>query len=204
MENSVQGALGLHCAIAKDNGHLMKDSGAINSGPISGQSINQLVAGCWHCLRQCEQLLELLNQDSYTTHAETNSTIGAHVRHILERYQCFFAGIQTGVIDYDARKRDKSIESNIEAASFALTSLSRRIKSMDLAKLPGTTMQVRESVHPESPLAEIPSTFDRELMGLISHSTHHLAIIALIAKSQGYQLPEDFGKAASTIVFERR
>ncbi len=181
----------------------MEDSGAADSGSVAGQSKNQLVEGCRHCLAQCDQLLELLDTESYAAQTETTSSVGAHVRHILDRYQCFFAGTQSGIIDYDARKRDKSIESNLEAASFALTSLMRRIESIDLGKFLGTQVQVRESVHPESPLAEIPSTFDRELMGLISHSTHHLAIIALIAKALGYELPEDFGKAASTILYER-
>jgi hypothetical protein len=40
-------------------------------------------------------------------------------------------------------------------------------------------------------------------MGLISHSTHHLAIIGLLAKSLGCQMDSDFGKAASTILYER-
>lgn len=181
----------------------MKDSRAVEANLDSGRTANQLLEGCRHCIRQCAQLLELLNQDSYVSQVEATSSIGAHMRHILDRYYCFFAGIQSGVIDYDARKRDKSIEENIEAASFALTSLSRRFDGLKLEKVLGQTVEVRESVHPECPLAQIPSTFDRELMGLISHSTHHLAIIALVAKSLGYEIGDDFGKAPSTIVYER-
>jgi hypothetical protein len=49
----------------------------------------------------------------------------------------------------------------------------------------------------------ITSTVDRELMALITHSIHHLAIIALIVKSYGYEMDDDFGKAPSTIVYER-
>ncbi|NKB32261.1 MAG: DinB family protein [Pseudomonadales bacterium] len=181
----------------------MKNPRAVDSSPASGQVANQLIAGCRHCITQCEQLLGLLYQESFVSKSEATSSIGAHMRHILDRYHCFFAGLQSGVIDYDERKRDKSIETNLEAASFALTSVSRRIECLDLTEVLGRTAEVRETVHPESPLAEIPSTFDRELMGLISHSTHHLAIIALIAKSLGYEIDDDFGKAPSTIVYER-
>ena len=39
-------------------------------------------------------------------------------------------------------------------------------------------------------------------MGLVTHSIHHLAIIALIVKSYGYEMDSDFGKAASTILYE--
>ncbi|MDB3909913.1 hypothetical protein N9390_10335 [Gammaproteobacteria bacterium] len=41
------------------------------------------------------------------------------------------------------------------------------------------------------------------MMGLITHSIHHLAVIALQAKAFGYPLNDDFGKAASTLVYER-
>ena len=39
-------------------------------------------------------------------------------------------------------------------------------------------------------------------MGLITHTTHHLAIMGMIARDLGYHLDDDFGKAPSTIVFE--
>jgi uncharacterized damage-inducible protein DinB len=181
----------------------MENSDAIDPSSNQDQNSNQLVKGCQHCLQQCELLLGLVSQESYSARSEPTSSIGAHVRHILDRFQCFFAGLQSGTINYDARKRDQSIEANLEAASFALSSVSRRIDTLDLSEVLGRTVAVRESVYHESPLAEIPSTFDRELTGLISHSTHHLAIIALIAKSLGYALDADFGKAPSTIVYER-
>ena len=181
----------------------MKDSRAIDSRHEEGQLADQLVDGCRHCVKQCEQILELLDQDSYISHVEATSSIGAHMRHILDRFQCFFAGLRSGVIDYDQRERDKSIEISLEAASFALTSISRSIDSMDLDEVLGKSIEVRESVHHESPLAEVPSTFDREIMGLISHSTHHLAIIALIAKSLSFEIDDDFGKAPSTLASER-
>ena len=89
---------------------------------------------------------------------------------------------------------------------------------MTLSEELGKTITVRESVYHQGPSVEIPSTVDRELMGLISHSIHHLAhrahtaismndthlaIIALITKSFGYRLDSDFGKAPSTILYER-
>ena len=189
--------------MADGNGHLMENSSAIDPGSNQDQNTNQLVKGSQYCLQQCEQLLGLVSQESYSTRSEPTSSMGAHMRHILDRFQCFFSGLQSGTIDYDARKRDQSIETNLEAARFALSSVSRRIDTSDLVAALGQTVTVRESVYHNSPRAEIPSTFGRELMGLISHSTHHLAIIALIAKSRGYTLDEDFGKASSTIVYER-
>ena len=129
--------------------------------------------------------------------------IGAHVRHILDRFHCFFAGLAGASIDYDARKRDPEIEQNVEATMFALESVARRIEQLQSIPFCSELIGVKEFVHPSSPAVEINSTLERELMGLITHSIHHLAIIALLAKSFGHQMDSDFGKAPSTIVYER-
>ena len=176
----------------------IKDSSG--EGNLDG---DQLIQGCLNGVRQCEQLLAVVPPAVFIEVSNGNSSIGAHLRHILDRFQCFFTGIQQGGINYDDRKRDKSIETNIEAASFALSSIQRRFSAVELAEYSGKNIQVSESVYHEGEAVTLISTIDRELMGLISHSTHHLAIIGLITKSLGYQMDSDFGKAASTILFEQ-
>ena len=64
-------------------------------------------------------------------------------------------------------------------------------------------IDVKEFVLLFSPAVEINSTLERKLMGLVTQSIHHLATIALLAKSFGHQMDSDFGKAPSTIVYER-
>ncbi len=162
-----------------------------------------LVQGCSNCLGQCDQLLKIVSQSVYVDGSKGGSSIGAHVRHVLDRFHCFFSGLPAASINYDARKRDKEIEHNLEAATFSLATVARRIEQLDYMEFSAAQIRVKESVHPFSPVVEIPSTVQRELMGLITHSIHHLAIIALLAKSFGYQMGADFGKAPSTIVYER-
>ena len=162
----------------------------------------QLREGCHFCLDQCEQLLKVLSEEDYANSAEMSS-IGAHVRHILERFQCFLAGLNEGRIDYDARKRDHSLETNPEAAVFALTTVSRRIEELGLNEHAGQELNIRESVHPQLAPALASSSVEREMVSLISHSIHHLAIIAMLARPLGYQFDSDFGKAPSTIIYEQ-
>lgn len=162
-----------------------------------------LIGGCINCVKQCDQILSIVTQEHFIDGAKGNSTIGAHVRHILDRFHCFFAGLADSSIDYDARKRDRQIEQNLEAATFALASVARRIEQLRDSSLGNEPISVKESVLPSSPAVEITSTVERELMGLITHSIHHLAIISLQAKSFGHQLDSDFGKAPSTIAYER-
>ena len=181
----------------------MRASKAVKDNSIHSADAEQLIRGCVYCVDQCEQLLKLISQEVYVATSQGISSVGAHVRHILDRFNCFFAGLQQGCVDYDARKRDKSIENNLDAALFSLALIARRVEKLDLAGDPGESITVRESVHHQGPSVTIASTVERELMGLITHSIHHLAIIALIVKAFGYQLDSDFGKAPSTIVYER-
>jgi len=180
----------------------MANSKALNQLDIQYTDATQLLAGCVCSIEQCGQLLRLISTESYVDSSKGSSSVGAHIRHILDRFHCFLAGMPAGSIDYDARKRDKSIENNLDVAAFALVSVSRRIESMVALDDLETAITVRESVHYQGPAVTMSSTVGRELMGLVTHSIHHLAIIALIVKSYGYEMDSDFGKAASTILYE--
>ena len=169
----------------------------------SDEASSQLILGCSHCIDQCQQLLELLSQEDYVASSKGNSSIGAHVRHVLDRFHCFFNGLTEEAINYDARKRDPEIENNLSAAEFSVTSVARRIQSLGETDFHDKVVSVQESVHHQGSSVAISSTVERELMGLITHSIHLLAIIALIAKSLGYSIDPDFGKAPSTIVYEQ-
>ena len=77
------------------------------------------------CLKQGIQLLTSLAQDRYASpHAICyNSSIGGHVRHHLDHFFCFQAGVKAGKIDYDARQRDEILETNPEFAAQKMSEL---------------------------------------------------------------------------------
>ena len=167
------------------------------------QGTEQLRQGCQFCLAQCDQLLAQLDKEDYVCAPEVSS-IGAHVRHVLERFQSFLNGLGEGMVDYDCRKRDQTLETNPQSASFALATIVRRINELKFCDFADQTLTIRESVHPQLEPVEASSTLERELVSLISHSVHHLAIIAMLARPLGYALDSDFGKAPSTIIHEKR
>src|SRR5436309_4122057 len=63
-------------------------------------------------LRQAIILLEQMDDRTYMASppALAPHRVGGHLRHILEFYECFLDGIESSHIDYDARKRDESVE----------------------------------------------------------------------------------------------
>lgn len=171
--------------------------------PGTEGSASLLISGCSNCLAQCDQILTILSPKNFAEPAGESASIGAHIRHILDRFHCLFAGLPAASIDYDDRKRDREIEHNLEAARFALATVRRRVEQLGELSSDAGLIRVREAVLPASPAVEIASTLDRELMSLITHSIHHLAVIVLIARSLGYEVDDDLGKAPSTLAFER-
>ena len=123
------------------------------------------------------------------------------MRHIIERISCVLDSQPEGLVDYDARARDRLLEANPENATSALEGIRELLATLGAeSEVP---LQVKESVHQDNPAVAVASTLERELMSLVSHTIHHLAIIALLARSAGHQLRDDIGKAPSTIIYER-
>lgn len=165
--------------------------------------INLLIKGSEHCIDQCETLLNLISEEAYVQMTQDSASVGTHMRHVLDRFQCLFNGLPAKTVDYDARRRDKSIETSIAAARFAAATLRRKLSDLTRHQELGVELLVRESVHHESPKVSVASNLQRELMGLITHATHHLALMVMIGKQLGYEFDGDLGKAPSTIIHER-
>src|SRR5262252_9833660 len=83
-----------------------------------------LIATNVRWLRQALRLLEL--DDSVyagTAPGFAPHRVGAHLRHVLEFYQCFLDGMDSSHIDYDSRRRDESIERSRHTAAIAIRSI---------------------------------------------------------------------------------
>lgn len=132
-------------------------------------------------------------------------SIGAHFRHVLDHYFAFLHGLEQGRIDYDRRDRDPELEADLQAARTA----AERIEAALLALSAGTLrapILVNVAVATESHGETLwePSTVQRELAFLLSHTVHHYALISLHARQHGVELGEDFGVAPSTLEYRAR
>lgn len=137
-----------------------------------------------------------MSQESYDIIAKPafQSSIGAHYRHIIEHYQCFFSQFDANkVINYDARQRNIQIETDIE---FALQQL-RLIRS----RLVGFSCDDKREVLVSDDHCDyqMRSSLSRELMFLIGHSEHHSAMIAAMLRISGCGVDDQFGVANATI-----
>lgn len=154
-------------------------------------------------LLQAKRLLSALSDDEYARRdPETGrGRIGAHLRHVLDHYDSLLAGAQSGVVDYDARRRDEALETSRTRAAARIDEVLAALRRLDRAACASPL-----AVHMDCAAggARVPhgSTLGRELQFLASHTVHHYAVIGLVMASRGLVVDRDFGVAPSTLEHE--
>jgi uncharacterized damage-inducible protein DinB len=148
------------------------------------------------------QLIDFLIQlpDSIYTQSLpllSGNTIGKHLRHIIEFYECLDNSLHTGLIDYDARCRNTQVETDRAFCIEKLKYLATLICSINLDK--PLSLQVHFSPTNESMV--INSSLVRELVYTMEHTIHHMAIIKMAIQSINFPIAfsQNFGVAFSTI-----
>ncbi|MEM1094396.1 MAG: DinB family protein [Bacteroidota bacterium] len=158
-------------------------------------------------LEQGIALIRDIDDDAFTATQPLyyGSGIGAHMRHMIEHYVSFLDGLPHDRIDYDARQRDRRLETD---RAYTVETLERLIDG--LKQMAGAdrlvTVKLDSDHESECVDAELPwsqSTRKRELQYLLAHTVHHYALIAMILRLQGRTPHEDFGVAPSTIKHRR-
>ena len=160
-------------------------------------SIQQIANDNQQVLNQLLRFLESLDSIQYLNSSQDHgSSIGAHVRHIIEHYQS--ALMHHSTINYDPRKRDPNIEASVSAAKQHIELV---VNALACIKV-DTEVSVICATNAEVSSPKVNSSMARELVFLYSHTTHHMAIIKLLSTPMGLKLDDSFGKAASTRAFE--
>jgi len=161
---------------------------------ILKQSIQQVFV-------QLSESLNELSKDEYRQPSKVllDATIGEHVRHIIELFQCLEKGYDTGIVNYEKRKRDHELEINKELASFLLKEIYQNIDkpNKDILLEAGDYCDPMEIV-------SISSNYYRELVYNLEHTIHHMALIRVgINEVSSVRLPEEFGVAYSTVKYRQ-
>lgn len=146
-------------------------------------------------LDDAARVVSSLDDRTYTEPTLGGQRVGAQFRHVIEFYESFLDGLAGPSINYDARKRDVSIEQSRSAALARIESLARRLSVLawDDGEMP---MRVLAEAAPEYSMR---STVCRELQALHSHTIHHFAVIAMALHAWGTPVARDFGVAPSTL-----
>jgi hypothetical protein len=131
--------------------------------------------------------------------------VGSHFRHCIDFYNSFLSSYETGNINYALRKRNGLVETDGSLAISEIESIIKGLRQLSPADLRRPVQViVEESSFYLDPSVWSGSTVMRELQSLVSHTTHHYAIIALALRIQGFNPSEEFGVAKSTLGYWRK
>jgi hypothetical protein len=141
--------------------------------------------------------LEQLSVQEYVQPCKTLSdhTIGQHVRHIIELFQCLEQGYENGTVNYEKRKRDLQIETDKDLADSLLRSIHQHLERVDKVLV----LEAAYDEHSDIPV-QIGTNYYREVAYNLEHTIHHMALIRIgINEVADIVLPENFGVASSTV-----
>ncbi len=121
-----------------------------------------------------------------TTIGPYNSSIGGHLRHILDIFGCAFEGVPKGHVSLIARERNELIETIPAKASEYIDTI---IASVESAKDLDGSMILKVT----DDLGAGPVTVDYTLAGLFaqahSHAIHHYASMGYMLDQLGIEIP---------------
>ena len=158
-----------------------------------------LIPAIFKALNELSVLVSQLSNEDYSSpcHDLSNATIGEHTRHIIEMFQCLENQYETGIVNYDHRKRDYRIQTNTAFAKDCIDTILNQVDK------PNKNLQLQQIVEDEELL--IDSNYQRELLYNLEHCIHHQALIKVaIIQLKTIEIDQNFGVARSTIEYRNQ
>ncbi|VAV93139.1 hypothetical protein MNBD_ALPHA06-1188 [hydrothermal vent metagenome] len=145
--------------------------------------------------------VELVSSLSDTQYRDTSvepyhSSIGSHIRHVLDIFDCIFSGLQSGQINLAARSRNLDVEQDRQIALAYFAETFRQLDALQTADM-NQIVQVSDDLG----TGEITCnyTLGAALVQAHSHAIHHFASLGYIVSKLGLALPNsDFGYNPTT------
>lgn len=155
-------------------------------------------------LDQLSKLLHKISKGEYNKQVEvlSGSTIGQHIRHILEFYLAL-ANSEDNIICYDTRKRDITIEESPELALKLIQIIRAGIEKLNENE--AITLDADFTTNGSSQ-SKIKSSNNREMAYCLEHSIHHQALIkaGLVSLNLKDLVNDKFGVAYSTLQYQNK
>lgn len=149
-------------------------------------------------LEKAESLLKYISNDIYTDTSipPYYSSIGGHIRHILDVFDCAATGVKTGQVNLIARERDARIETDKD---FAIKQIVK-VKNAVLELADGDLNHLVPVTDDHGCGAETLSyTVGALLAQAQSHAIHHYALIGFMLNSLGVNIKDkSFGYNPTT------
>jgi hypothetical protein len=155
-----------------------------------------------HTLEQLAGSLERIANEDYCQPVERifGASTGQHVRHVIELFQCAQQGYETGVVNYEHRKRDVHIETNRQLAVSLLRSLAPALHTTN------KTLTLEAAYNDTTgPATALTTNYFREIAYNLEHTIHHMALIRIaLHEVCALRVEPSYGVAPATIQYRSK
>jgi len=162
-----------------------------------------IISSINHNLTNAIALLDGIDLETYCNNsvAPYYSSIGSHIRHTLDFFDCIVDGLDTNDIDLTARKRDEILSTNIEAAKNHIYKLQEILISyIDV----NTDYLIHVTDNMGQGKVAVNYTLESILAHANSHAIHHYATIGYILNQLDVELKiPGFGYNPTTPINKR-
>ncbi|MEP1447624.1 MAG: hypothetical protein ABJK37_16075 [Paraglaciecola sp.] len=132
------------------------------------------------------------------------SSPGTHMRHILDHYWALKDGLNHGLINYNSRNRNSSIESCPQTALLEWQKIESWLSQVDHLDADMPLKVACETSINKTHNTQTQSTLGRELVFVASHAIHHFSLLAVINSLLGNKDEAHFGIAPNTASYIRQ
>ena len=149
-------------------------------------------------LQRGVKLLNVINDNQYSdaSIAPYYSSIGIHMRHILDVFDCIFDGVETKKVNLAARKRNELAEIKVAHGLAYFENIISKLEQLQSKNL-DDVVEVKDDLGLGMITANY--TIASALIQAHSHAIHHFASIGYIISQLGIDLPDsDFGYNPTT------
>jgi hypothetical protein len=175
---------------------------------MTEKSLSPLLDATFRQFSLLEQTLRNIRAEEYSKPLNQllGASIGGHVRHSLEYYQCLIEALSTGKLDYDSRPRNQAIEQDPNTAIAAMYEVCDSLRVIDFETKLLSTTNLSSKLGPDDMVVHLPTSVGRELLYGYEHMLHHLALIRIgIVIGEiptGSELSPELGVAPSTLRYK--
>lgn len=162
-----------------------------------------IISSINHNLNKAVALLDVIDTETYcdASVGPYYSSIGSHIRHTLDFFDCIINGLDTNDIDLTARKRDEILSINKEAAKNHIYTLQETLISY-------IGVNTDYLIHVTDNMGQGKVTVNYTLESILahanSHAIHHYATIGYILEQLGNDLKiPGFGYNPTTPINKR-
>lgn len=159
--------------------------------------MNVIIESCLKTLEKTKFLLDNLDDETLCDSSVSPyySSIGCHIRHVLDFYDCILNVNSENIIDLTARSRNKEVESECCKAKEYLNSITQKLSNLSLNK--NKPVDVIDDLGLGK--IKMPYTISAIYSQANSHTIHHYAIINYILEGLNIAFNDsDFGYNPST------